>query len=432
MPMGRLAVTAFVMSVLLAVMARIGSGRHSEMPRDNDIPVSPVKRDELHLNIFTTGELRAQQLITLSAPPVAGGALRITRLLHSGTRVKQGDAVIEFDPGEQNYKLEESRSELLEAEQDIIKARADAAVQNAQDQVALLKARYAVRGAQLEVQKNELISGIEAKKNQLALDEAQRALAELEQDIQSHQTSGQAGLDLAREKWNKTKLSLDLARHNIEQMHVVSPTAGLVAVEKNMDAAREFFFSGASVPDYHEGDQAQPGSPIVRIIVSRQIELAARISEFQRTNVEIGQPVEIQFDALPGRVFQGTIKAAGEMVQRQFWDGDGGSKFDVSIQLQDSDVRLRPGLTAQVTMLGKKINTLYIPRQALFQKDGKQIVYRKKNAGFEQLVIKVEAENESRAAIEGLHEGDEVAMIDPTMPPKAPLRDTSSAGRGSP
>ena len=63
----------------------------------------------------------------LTAPPIGGGALQITRLLHTGTPVRKGDIVFEFDPSEQHYKLEQSRSELLQAEQEITKAKADAA-----------------------------------------------------------------------------------------------------------------------------------------------------------------------------------------------------------------------------------------------------------------------------------------------------------------
>ena len=116
------------------------------------------------------------------------------------------------------------------------------------------------------------------------------------------------------------------------------------------------------------------------------------------------------------------------MVQRQFWDIDAGSKFDVSVQLTDADPRLRPGLTAQVVIVGdKKANVLYLPRLALFQKDGKQIVYLRNSRSYDQRQIKVEFENESRAAISGLKEEDEVALMDPTAPRKSAAA-TSPAG----
>jgi len=423
-----------IAGVLLAAIGFAASRRADVSASGEDIPFAEVKHGELDLKVYTTGELRANHSMMLAAPPIGGGSLQITRLLHTGTPVKKGDVVIEFDPSEQHYKLEQSRSELLQAEQDIIKAKADAAVQAAQDKVALLKARFDVRRAELEVQKNELVSTIDAKKNQLALEQANRALAELEQDIQSHGITGKTGMDLAREKWNKAKLSMDQAQQNIEKMRVISPIDGLVAIQKNLDSTGGMFFDGMSLPDYHEGDQAQPGSAIAQVIDSRDMELTAKISELDRANITTGQAAEIEFDAMPGRILRGTLKSAGGMVQRSFFWEDSGSKYDISIQLTDSDARLLPGLTAQVVIVGeKKANALYIPRQALFQKEGKQTVFLKKGASFKQLPIKVYFENESRAAIEGLRDGDDVALIDPTAARKEASPGASPAlGGGTP
>jgi HlyD family secretion protein len=190
-----------------------------------------------------------------------------------------------------------------------------------------------------------------------------------------------------------------------------------------------------SIPDFHEGDQAQPGAAIAQVIDPQDMELSAKVSENDRANVSVGQPVEVRFDSFAGRVFHGALKSAAGMVQRNFfWDDDQGSRYDITIQLSDSDPRLRPGLTAEIVILGeKKPNTLYIPRQTVFQKEGAQTVFLRKGTGFEQLPVKVDAENESRAAIEGLKEGEEVAFIDPTAPRKAASSpETAAPGGGTP
>lgn len=428
------AMEATAVITLLAGMGLLAGEHRGELHTAGaDIPIAQVKRGELDLKVYTTGELRAIHSTMLTAPPIGGGALQITRLMHTGTRVKKGDVVLEFDPSEQRYKLEQSHSELLEAEQDIIKAKADAAVQGSEDQVALLKARFDVRKAQLDVQKNELVSAIDAKKNLLALDQALRALAELQQDIKSHAVTGKAGMDLAREKWNKAKLAEDQARQNIKKMRVVSPIDGLVAIQKNLGSSGGIFFEGESIPDYHEGDQVQPGSPVAQVIDLDQLELTAKVSELERANIHVGEPAEIELDALPQQILHGRLTSAAGMVQRQFWETGAAGRYDITVQLTDPDTRLRPGLTAQIVLLGeKKDNSLYIPRQALFQKDGKQVVYLRKGGSFAQLAVKVDLENESRAAVEGLREGEEVALIDPTAPQKPVAAETPAGSRGKP
>ena len=316
---------AIVTAVVVATIGLVGVARRTSLTEPGDeTPVGQVQRGDLDLKVHATGELRANHAITLTAPAIGGGALQITRLLHTGVSVKKNDVIIEFDPSEQHYKLEQNRSELLQAEQEITKAKADAAVQAAQDKVALLKARFDMRRAELDVQKNELVSVIDAKKNQLALDQAKRALAELEQDIKSHSASGQATIYLAQEKRNKAKLAMDQAQENIGKMHVPSPMEGLIAIEKDRDVMGGMMWEGMSLPDYHEGDQVQPGSAIARVIDAKGMELNSKIGEHDRSNIELGQQVEIQFDALPDEVFHGTVKTVGGMSTRNFWEDNTG------------------------------------------------------------------------------------------------------------
>src|ERR1700691_1579265 len=421
--------------ILLSGIGVVAAARRSRITAPEDeIPVSQVKRGDLDLKVVATGELRATHTVTLTAPPVGGGALQITRLSHTGVAVKKGDVVVEFDPSEQRYKLDQNRSELLQADQEITKAKADAAVLAAQDKVALLKARFDVRRAELDVQKNELVSAIDGKKNQLALEQAQRVLAELEQDIQSHTASGEATIYLAQEKRNKAKLAMDQAQENIDKMRVPAAIDGLVSIEKNRDASGGFFFDGMTLPDYREGDQVEAGSSIAEVIDSREVEIACKINEHDRSNIKAGQPAEIEFDALPGQIFHGSVKTVGGMSMKQFWEQDTGGKFDDTIQLPNSDARLRPGLTAQVVIRGEdRKSALYIPRQALFLKDGKRVVYVKSVNGFEPREVKIQNESESRAAIEGLNVGSEVALVDPTAPRKASSSSAPSGiGGGTP
>src|SRR5215469_11239981 len=88
-----------VISVAAVLMAGIAISRVSRTSSlthsGDDIPVARVKRGQLDLRVYTTGELEAKNSVTLSAPPVAGASLRITHLLHTGAVVKKGDVVIE-------------------------------------------------------------------------------------------------------------------------------------------------------------------------------------------------------------------------------------------------------------------------------------------------------------------------------------------------
>ena len=426
------AITWGVAVVVLCAVAGVVAAvrRASPTSIQSDIPTVRVKRGDLEMKIYSNGELRASHMETLTAPPIGGGALQLTHLLHTGAAVKKGDLVMEFDPAEQLYKVDQNRSELLQAEEEITKARADAAVVAAQDKVNLLKARFDVRRAELDVQKNELVSTIDARKNDLALEQARRVLTELEQDVKSRSASGKATIIVAEEKRNKAKLAMDQAQDNIKKMRVSAPMDGLMALEKNEGAAGGFFFGGMSLPEYREGDQVEAGSTVGKVIDPKEMELSAKVGELERNNVKEGEAVEIELDPLPGQVFHGTVKTAGGMNSRRFWEADTGARFEVTIALASKDERLRPGVTAQIIIhADPRKNVLYVPRQALFLKDNKRVVFVRSGNGFEPREVKIQTENESRAAIEGLGVDTEVALIDPTATPKsAPISSPASGG----
>lgn len=433
----RRAITWSVIAVVLCAVVGVVAAvrRASSATVQGDVPTSRVKRGDLEMKVYARGELRASHTEMLTAPPIGGGALRLTHLLHTGTVVKKGDLVMEFDPAEQRYKVDQNRSELLQAEEEIAKAKADAAVVAAQDKVALLKARFDVRRAELDVQKNELVSTIDARKNDLALEQAKGVLAELEQDVKSRSASGKATIMLAEEKRNKAKLAMDQAQGNIDKMRVTAPLDGLVALEKNEGAAGGFFFGGMSLPEYREGDQVEAGSTVGQVIDPKEMELSAKVGELERNNVKEGQPVDVELDPSPGNIFHGTVKTAGGMGSRRFWEADSGANFEVTITIASKDERLRPGLTAHVVIHGDpRKDVLYVPRQALFMKDGKRIVFVRNGSSFEPREVKIQAENESRAAIEGLGVGTEVALIDPTATRKSasPSAPAAPPGGGAP
>jgi HlyD family secretion protein len=415
----------------VGLLAVAGAARWtSRTSESGDLPVARVKRGDLAPNIYATGELRATRSTMLGAPQIGGGSLQITHLLRTGARVKKDDIVIEFDPSEQQFKLEQNRSELNQADQEILKAKADTAVQAATDKVALMKAGFDVRRAELEVGKNELVSAIDAKKTELALDQARRALAQLEQDIKSHKVSGQATVGLAEEKRHKAKLAMDQAQQNIDKMKLRAPMDGVVAIERNIDSSGGW--GGMSVPDYHEGDQTNPGANIARVLDPADMEVSTKLNERVRSNVKVGQAAAIELDALPGSSFDGKVKTVGGMAARNLWEDEQGGHFEVTVQLPPGlDPRLRAGFTVHLVIAGEaRKDVLYVPLQAVFMNDNKRVVYVKNGRVFEAREVKVTIETESRAAVDGLNAGTEIALVNPTAARKSSAGSSDQPGMG--
>lgn len=406
--------TVFAFLQLPVTVMGISSCGRSTAISDPGVPTAAVERGNLQVKVLTTGQLRSTETRVLTAPPVGGGTLQIVELKHTGAHVKAGDVVLRFDPSEQQYNLAQNRSDLAQADEEIAKARADAAVQVSEDQLALLKDKFAVRRAELDVSKNELVSEIDAKKNLLALEEAKRALAQLEQDIKSHAAANEASLALSEEKKNKARLAMDQAGENIQKMTVRAPIDGLIVIDPNRDSTGGIFFDGMNLPEYQVGDQARPGSPIAEVIDMSQLEVSVQAKESDRSLLSTDQAAEVHVNALPGELFSATIKTVAGATAHEFWDDNPARTFEVALRLTHSDPRLRPGYAARVTILGSRMNgVLSVPREAIFEEGAKSVVYLKREGSFERQDVKVRAYIESRAVVEGVSEGNQVALVNP-------------------
>ncbi len=316
--------------VLLGALTAAGYAGYTALQamtaqRQLSIATAKVRQGDVIVRSFTRGELRAVRSVTLTAPNLFG-TVQVTKLAALGAFAREKDLVVEFDDAEVQSRLEEKQLELDQIDEQIKKAQADLAIRDNQDQVELLRARYAVRRAELEVKKNELISAIDAKKNQLTLDETKRRLSQLESDIKSRREQSQAELAVLREKKNKATLEMARERSRLSQVKLLSPISGLVAIKQNRSSVMMF---GMQLPDIREGDQVQPGTPVADVLDLSEMEVLAKVGELDRANLREGQQVNIKLDAISEKQFTGTIKSMSGTASSNMFSGDVQKKFDV-------------------------------------------------------------------------------------------------------
>jgi HlyD family secretion protein len=334
----------------------------------------------------------------------------------TGSVVKKGDVVIQFDPSDQQYTLEQAKSDLAGAEQEIVKMKADNAVQASQDKLNLLTARYDVRRGELNAAANELIGTIDAKKNELTLDEARQHLAQLERDAAARVSTSAAALAVLQEKRHKAELAMERAQSIIDHLDVTSPIDGLVSVKENRDG-QFFFFSGMVLPEYKEGDTTASGRNIADVIEAGRMEARAQVTEVDRGNLQTGQSAIVEIDALPGRTYAAKVGPLGTTAaQGSFFQTSAVRRFDIVLNLDHPDPMMRAGSSLRVVIDGREMKeALHVPRQAVFEKAGKSFVFLQNGDRFERHDVKVLNATESRAAISGLHDGDVIALVDPDL-----------------
>jgi len=405
----QLVAAGVAIAVIAALALAIGRGVSAAAPRT--VPTTRVQRGRVDVTVFTNGDLRAARTAQLAVPPM-GGQLQIVKLAEPGDAVKEGDVVVEFDPAEQEFSLEQARFDLRLAVQEIAKADAQATVQAADDEVALLHARYDVRRAELETQANELVSDIKARQNLLLLDEARQRLAQLEADVATHGTTSQASAAGLREKRNKAQLAVQVAERNIASLVIRAPFNGYVTIRTNFQAFGGIIFSGTAMPEYRVGDSTFAGQSIADVFDTSEVEVTAKLSEQDRANVAPGQAVEVAVDALPGATLRGTVRTVSGVASRSIFDA-GTRQFDITFDVK-GQARVRPGVSAAISIAGPTFdNVLYVPRTAVFDAAGKPTVYVRTADGFDTREIRVRAWTDSVAIVENIEPSAEIALVNP-------------------
>jgi HlyD family secretion protein len=339
---------------LMLLGAAYGGYRYFERIPQKQVPVptAKVRRGDVIVRAFTRGELRAVRSVTLNAPNLFS-TVQVTKLAPLGSLAREKDLIIEFDDSERRTALEETMLEVDQIDEQMKKSRADLDIRNNQDQVELLKSRYAVRRAELEVKRNELLADIDAKKNILNLEESKRRLKQEESDIQSRQAQALAEIDVQKEKRAKSMIDVASEKRRIAQSKILSPITGLVSIRQNRGGFAGSF--GQQVPDIREGDTLSPGTPVADVLDLSEMEIIAKVGELDRANLREGQEVQFVLDAIPDQTFHGKIKSmSGTAVSNPF-GGDPGKKFDVLFSVDMKE--LMTGLGAKPGEIQRVLET---------------------------------------------------------------------------
>jgi RND family efflux transporter MFP subunit len=372
-----------------------------------DLPTTRVRRGAVTFTVTATGSLQGGNSKMLVAPMTGASQLTVTSLRKPGELVEEGDVVVEFDTTEENYKLREAEADLAEAEQLVIQAANEAQAKVEELANELIQARSEVRQAELECKRNELRSRIEAEQNNLTLADAQERFATLERDHPSRRAAATAGVAIQDAGRKKSEMQSATAKRNIEMMTLKAPARGYVNIERNTNT--NFFYTGMQLPMFQVGDQVRAGMAVAQIPDMSNWEVSAEIDETDRGHLAPGQSASVRVIALPGREFPARIVNLGGTTGPP-WN----RRFECRLKLEQDAEDLRPGMSVRIVITTETMkDALSIPTQALFESDGKRFVYLLAGAAPARRDVTLVRRSESVAVIEGLKEGDIVALASP-------------------
>jgi multidrug efflux pump subunit AcrA (membrane-fusion protein) len=389
----------------IAINARTGS-----VP---NVTTAEVTRGDFVDYIQIRGDIRPAKSIQLAAPLEAGGDLLIVKLVKSGAVVKRGEVVVEFDATTLKQRLMERQSELKTAEGEIAQSLAQTKITAEQRATEILKARYDVERAKLDLGKRDLVSRIEFENAKLALADAEQRLKEVEAKSISTQAAIEAELTGRRRKRDKALGDVERTLRSIAALRLLAPADGTVNILPNPRSSGPF--GGAGV-EFREGDRAWAGAGILELPDLSSIHLEARLDESDRGRLKVGQAATVKIEAVPGKEFAAKVDLISVLARVDFSSGwPPVRNFDLGLILDERDPRIRPGMTATARIAADRLaDVTLVPAEAIFQKDGRPVVYRLNGSKFDEQSIEVVRRGREQAAVSaGVAPGDKLAARRP-------------------
>ncbi len=167
-----------------------------------------------------------------------------------------------------------------------------------------------------------------------------------------------------------------------------------------------------SKQDVTEGEVAQSNVPIITLSSQNSFKIEAYASEVNVLKLNVGDPAKVSLDDGSGRNFNSQISAIDPAES----EIGGVSNYKITLNVGNNISELRSGVGANVFVESrKKTNVLLVPKEAVFQENGKNFVYFSENG----LRLKREVEtgiygtNGKVEITAGLSAGDEIFILKP-------------------
>jgi multidrug efflux pump subunit AcrA (membrane-fusion protein) len=396
--------TLILLVLLVAAWLLAGSLPH----RKASVPTETVQPRDFARLVPAEGVLRAVRATPVSVPSGAAGPFRVGWIAEDGTRVRAGEPVLRFDPSEIETELENAADELAGARLKAEKERAHSSAEVRKLERDLALAREELTAAREFQKKDETVFS----RAEIVESEIDQELAHRREDHAREARRGQESLsgtelDLLGIDMSQAEARIRRARESLAALTVTAPHDGVLVLKRNWrgEATRV-------------GDTVWNGQMLAEIPDLAQMQAEVYVLEADAGGLAPGKPATVTLESRPGVEHAAHIGRVDALARPRF-RGSPVQYFGVVLALDrtDPDV-MKPGQRVRALLrLDERPRALTVPRQAVFERDGRTVLYRKEGDGFEPIPVQLGPSGAGRIVVEsGLRPGDAVALADPTRP----------------
>jgi HlyD family secretion protein len=331
------------------------------------VQTGKVQRQDLATVVSASGEIKPKTYVNVGANAFG----KITHLfVKEGDHVKKGQLLAQLENVQSSADVNANEASVQAAQTDAIAA--DAVLKTSQADLLRAQADYDRNKLDWERAQSLYKDGLIAKSD---FDSRKNAWATADAGLvqaQAKVSQAKAQMDSADKHVTLNRANLTRVTDVLQKTSYIAPYDGVVT---NLPV-RE----GETVV---MGIQNAPGSTLMTIADMSIITAEVKVDETDIVNVHLGQPAEVTIDAIPKKIFHGTVseigdnaivRSSGVSTSQSASASEEAKDFKVVVNLSDAPLDLRPGLstTAKITTATRS-GALSVPIQALTLRSKDQI-----------------------------------------------------------
>src|SRR5271169_476670 len=373
----------------------------------NVVTVQPGKgqRQDLSSVVSASGEIKPKTYVNIGANAYG----KITHLyVKEGDHVKKRQLLAQLENVQSSADVSANQASVQAAETDAVAA--DAAISTSNADLLRARADYERNKLDWDRAQNLYKDGLIAKSD---FDSRQNAWA-----------TADSGLVQAKARVAQAKAQKDSADRHVSQNRANLTRVADVLQKTSYAAPYDGVITSLPVREGESvviGIQNALGSTLLTLADMSVITAEVKVDETDILNVRLGQPAEVTIDAIPKKIFHGTVseigdnaivRSTGVATSQQATASEEAKDFKVVVTVNDPPQDLRPGLstTAKITTAARS-NVLAIPIQALSVRTKAQLELEKAAPGSVHAAAPAPKETASKDKDKGQKDKEDVQGV---------------------
>jgi HlyD family secretion protein len=358
---------------LLAIL--VGVTVHQSGKNVVTVQTAKVQREDLSSVVSASGEIKPKTYVNIGANAYG----KITHLyIKEGDHVKKGQLLAQLENVQSTADVSANQASVQAAETDAVAA--DAGLKTSDADLQRAQADYARNQLDWERAQNLYKDGLIAKSD---FDSRQNAWA-----------TADSGLVQAKARVAQAKAQKDSADRHVSQARANLTRVDDVLQKTTYSAPYDGVVTNLPVREGESvviGIQNALGSTLLTLADMSVITAEVKVDETDIVNVHLGLPAEVTIDAIPRKIFHGTVseigdnaivRSTGVATSQQASTSEEAKDFKVVVTLNDPPPDLRPGLstTAKITTAARS-GVLSVPIQSIAVRTRAQLEQEKSAPG---------------------------------------------------